>query len=44
VKASATEAEETFVACGRSLVTDLAADATSVVWTEETGGVFLAAR
>ncbi|MBX3263590.1 MAG: hypothetical protein KIS78_23100 [Labilithrix sp.] len=36
--------EETFVACGRGMVTDLAVDGASVVWTEEGAGVFLAPR
>jgi hypothetical protein len=37
-------AEERFLACGRSNVTDLAVDATTVVWSEEGKGVFAAPR
>jgi hypothetical protein len=36
--------DEKLVACGRSLVTDLAVDATHVVWAEQDGGVFIAPR
>lgn len=35
--------DEKFVACGRALVTDLAVDATNVVWSEA-AGVFIAPR
>src|SRR5262249_26085101 len=41
---SATPASQKFVACGRGLVTAVALDASSVVWTEQAGGVFLAPR
>jgi len=37
-------AEEKLLACGRNLVTDLAADGTHAVWTEEGTGVFIAPR
>jgi hypothetical protein len=37
-------ADERLAACGRSLVTDMAIDATNVVWTEQDGGVFIATR
>ncbi len=37
-------ADEKLVACGRGAVTDLAVGASRVVWTEETGGVYSAAR
>ena len=37
-------AQEKLVACGRGMVTSLAVDGASVVWTEEHGGVFVAPR
>ncbi|MBX3210805.1 MAG: hypothetical protein KF850_02095 [Labilithrix sp.] len=44
LESSGDAVEESFVACGRGMVTDLAVDGTSVVWTEEGAGVFLAPR
>jgi hypothetical protein len=44
VQSSASPAEQKFVACGRSLVTNVAVDGTSVVWSEDSGGVYLAPR
>ncbi|MBX3224810.1 MAG: hypothetical protein KF795_30120 [Labilithrix sp.] len=44
LKPSGDSADESFVACGRGTVTDLAVDGTSVAWTEEGAGVFLAPR
>ena len=44
IEPKADAAEEKLVACGRGMVTGLAVDGTSVVWTEENGGVFVAPR
>jgi hypothetical protein len=41
---AATPADEKLVACGRGVVTNLAIGDTSVVWSEEDGGLFLAPR
>ena len=44
IEPKADAAEEKLVACGRGMVTGLAVDGTSVVWTEESAGVFVAPR
>ena len=41
---SAAPVTQKLVACGRGVVTKLSADATSVAWTEDGGGVFIAPR
>lgn len=44
VKTTGATTEEKLVACGRDAITAVAADATTVVWTEQGKGVFSAAR
>jgi len=44
VRPTTDAAEEKLVACGRGTVTGLAVDGTSVVWTEDNAGVFIAPR
>lgn len=44
IKPTTDAAEEKLVACGRGTVTGLAVDGTSIVWTEESAGVFIAPR
>jgi hypothetical protein len=44
LKPVATGIEEKLVACGRGMVTDLTADASNVVWTEDGAGVFITPR
>ena len=44
IKTTGTAVEERIVACGRTLIGEIAVDKENVVWTEPGKGVFMAPR